>query len=195
MADSVEQTKLLFPLSEMACASPIRYCKISSKHARVPQSQKPCKARVDNQQVQVRVRCRTRVYRDWRTVNRRLTMPTISQRGSFSMHAQTSILGPWRRCQLYTILPFTCQGPPPWTSSSWNRRFPFQHVKGAEAANFSQKRDRSQLARKMSCRTIHPKKSCTREQFFPCQLRRGVPPSQTSKWHRDANMGFHMLCS
>ena len=56
----------------------------------------PCNARVDNQQVQVRVRCRTRVRRVGRTINRRLTVPTVSQRGSYSRHAQTSILGPWR---------------------------------------------------------------------------------------------------
>ena len=69
-------------------------------------------------------------------------------------------------------------------------------LRRAQAANSSQKRDRLQLARKMSCRTVHPKRIGTREQFFPCQLRRGVPPSQRQlqKWHRDANMGFHMLC-
>ena len=59
-------------------------------------SQQPCDARVDNQQVQVHVRCRTRVHRVGRTINRRLTMQTISQRGSHFRHAQTSILGPWR---------------------------------------------------------------------------------------------------
>ena len=37
-AECVEQTKQLFPLAGMACASPIRCCKIL-KHARVPQSQ------------------------------------------------------------------------------------------------------------------------------------------------------------
>ena len=42
----------------------------------------------------------------------------------------------------------------------------------------SQKRDRSLLVKKMSYRTIHPKKSCSRERFFPCLLRRGVPPTQ-----------------
>ena len=82
------------------------------------------------------------------------------------------------RCPQYNTLPFTCPGPPPWTSSIWNRRFPFHHVEGAEAANSLQERDRLQLAEKMSGRTKHPKKRGTREQFFPRQLRRGVPTSQ-----------------
>ena len=61
----------------MACASPIICCKIFKEHARVPQSQKPCNARVDNQQAQVQVRRRTHVYRHRYTLNRRLTMPTV----------------------------------------------------------------------------------------------------------------------
>ena len=177
--DCVEHTKQLIPLAEMACASPTRCCKFFNKHARVPQSQQPCKARVDNQQLQVHVRCRTRVHRDGPTINRRLTMPTIPQRGSYSMNTrrhQFFIRG--GRCRLYTTLSFTRPGPLPWTSPRWNRHFASQHVEGAEAANSSQKRDRLQLVKKMPYRTIHPKKSGTRERFFPCLLRRGVLPSQ-----------------
>ena len=152
-----------FPPAEMACASPIRCCKIS-QHARVPQSQLPYNARVVNQQVQVHVRCRTRVHRGRRTVNRRLTMPTISQRGSHSKHAQTSFLDTWR------TLP-TVHHPSLHLIRSSS---PSQHVEGAEAANSLLTRDRLPLVRKMSYRTIHPKKSDTRERFFLCLLRRGV---------------------
>ena len=49
----------------------------------------------------------------------------------------------------------------------------------------------------MSHRTGHPKRSGTREQFFPMSTssRSASNTTPTSKWHRDANMGFQMLCS
>ena len=73
----------------MACASPISCCKIFKKHAYVPQSQLPCNARVDNQQVHMQVRRRTHVYRHGYTPNRRLTMPTVSHRDQNSWTTST----------------------------------------------------------------------------------------------------------
>ena len=121
------------------------------------------------------VRCKSRVHRDGRTINRRLTMPTISQRGQYFFgHANIN--------SLFVDDVSDCTPPvqvlfpihPQYEIVS----LPSQHVEGAEVVNSSKIRDRSPLVRKMSYRTRHPKKSGRRKRFFRCLLRRGVPPKQ-----------------
>ena len=77
--------------------------------------------------------------------------------------------------------------------------FLFQHVVGAETADSSLTRDRLQLTRKMSCRTVDPKKKKKwhARAILPMSTssRSASITTPISKWHRGANMGFHTLCS
>ena len=115
---------------------------------------------MSHQPVQVHVRCKSRVHRDGRT-----DQPTAVNADNFTTWAtliQTrKNINSWSVDHQYGIVSFLSQ-----------------QFEKAEAANSSKIRDRSPLVRKMSYRTIHPKKSGTRVRFFSCQLRRGVPPTQ-----------------
>ena len=99
------------------------------------------------------MRCRTRVHTGRRTINRRLTVPTISQRGSYSEHAQASILDTWRTLPTAHLPSLHLSRSSSLAIPISNRHFPSQHVEGAEAANSLLTRDRLPLARRMSCRT------------------------------------------
>ena len=58
-------------------------------------------------------------------------------------------------------------------------RIQLQRLEEAEATNSSPIRCQSPQLRKTTCRMTHPKRSDTREQFHPWQLRRGVLPTRS----------------